>query len=76
MFMVSIGHALSTCLHACGTGASKEDMEGIRYGVAWVRACTLAFAAIFDSKTGTVPSIWSVGTRTYTCMDRTYTGGQ
>ena len=22
MFMVSIGHALSTCLHACGTGAS------------------------------------------------------
>ena len=30
----------------------------------------------FDSKTGTVPSIWSMGTRTCTCMDRTYTGGQ
>ena len=43
-----------------------------------LRECvhTLAFATIFDSKTSTIPSIWSVGTRTSTCMDRTYTGGQ
>ena len=47
MFMVSIGHILSTCSHA-----------------------------IFDSKASTVPSIWSVGARTCTCMDRTYIGGQ
>ena len=24
MFMVSIGHVLSTCLHACGTGGSLK----------------------------------------------------
>ena len=29
----------------------------------------------FYSKAGTVPSIWAVGTRTCTCMDRTYTRG-
>ena len=33
MFMVSIGHALSTCLHVA-LGHRKEHMEGIRYGVA------------------------------------------
>ena len=32
-------------------------------------------AAIFDSKASMVPTIWSVGTRTCTCMDRTYTRG-
>ena len=72
MFMVSIGHILSTCLHACGTGT---------YGGDPVRSCmtTCVYSCIcsnFDSKTGTVPSIWSVGTRMCTCMDRTYIGGQ
>ena len=32
MFMVSIGHVLSTCSHALGH--RKENMEGLRYRVA------------------------------------------
>ena len=34
MFMVSIGHVLSNCLHACALGHRKKHMEGIRYEVA------------------------------------------
>ena len=34
MFMVSIGHVLSTCCTHVALGHRKEHMEGIRYGVA------------------------------------------
>ena len=53
------------CTHAA-LGHRKEHMEGIRY---YMSMCVYScICSNFDSKTSTVPSIWSMGTCTCECM--------